>query len=394
MLRRGADPNARDPITGATPLHHAVCAPLLVTALLAAGADPNAVDRRGSTPLHRAMCMVLPRDAMVAVVDGLLRAGANARAVRDDGWTVLHAAALLVEYVAENDSEADETIVLDVMRLLRDAGADVRAVTEVERMSVLHCLARNARGAMTAGVEYLLDQGADPNAPAADGSTPLHTLCGSVGMTSANNANGENLLIALLNGGASVGARDALGRQPLHRVFMNVIDDDDEGRRGFIWQLCDHGADPNARDNDGRTPLHHAARIGIRGFVDELLQLGANLGARDNNGRTPLHEAAGPYIGDAVPEPDYRCHFFGGFDSIMAAERLQTVEVMLVRWADVRATDSDGRSPLDVAVAARVPNDHIGRSLLLAGAFCNRRNPLHRALLCRLNLPLALRQLV
>ena len=74
LIEQGADPNHPDPATGETPLHAALCKPnrpaydLVVSVLLAAGADPNRATKpgvetggfmrdsrtMGETPLHRA----------------------------------------------------------------------------------------------------------------------------------------------------------------------------------------------------------------------------------------------------------------------------------------------------------------------------------------------------
>lgn len=109
-LEEGADPSWRDPATGETPLHAALCRAnrpahgRIVRALLAAGADVHAatvpgavldsfmrdVRARGETPLHRAAAF-----ADAETVAALLAAGAD-RTVRDAhgdtplGWASWH----------------------------------------------------------------------------------------------------------------------------------------------------------------------------------------------------------------------------------------------------------------------------------------------------------------
>ena len=89
LLAAGADPNARDSMGAYTPLHYAAAFPshridedverhlfaFAVPALLAAGADPNACDSAGFTPLHHAAIHSKP-----AAVTLLLAAGADPNA--------------------------------------------------------------------------------------------------------------------------------------------------------------------------------------------------------------------------------------------------------------------------------------------------------------------------
>ncbi|WP_407353561.1 ankyrin repeat domain-containing protein [Luteimonas sp. R10] len=82
LLERGADPDARNADTQATPLMSALRGgrDVQFTALLAAGADPNATDRGGNTALHQAAKYNDPGHALK-----LLEAGAdpNATNVQD-----------------------------------------------------------------------------------------------------------------------------------------------------------------------------------------------------------------------------------------------------------------------------------------------------------------------
>lgn len=84
VLAHGGDPNARNPITGATPLTDAILGQHQeqLTMLLAAGAAPGAADRNGDTPLHTAA-----RTNAGAAILQLLQAGASPLAKNSGGAT-------------------------------------------------------------------------------------------------------------------------------------------------------------------------------------------------------------------------------------------------------------------------------------------------------------------
>src|SRR6185436_5781861 len=92
--QRGADCRARNR-RGAEPLHYAADANRWKPAsqrdtiefLLAAGADPNALDKSGVSPLHRAV-----RTRASDAVRALLAGGASARSRNGSGSTALHLA--------------------------------------------------------------------------------------------------------------------------------------------------------------------------------------------------------------------------------------------------------------------------------------------------------------
>ena len=81
-LQEGANLEARDGLSGFTPLHHATRSETAeaVAALLGAGADPNARDRQGKTPLHHAAM-----SETIEVVTTLLEAGADPNTRDSDG---------------------------------------------------------------------------------------------------------------------------------------------------------------------------------------------------------------------------------------------------------------------------------------------------------------------
>jgi hypothetical protein len=98
LVNMGGDVRVRNR-RGAQPLHYAVdglpgsarweptAQEKTVFALLAAGADPNAVDKGGVTPLHRAV-----RNRCASAVRALLEGGADARRPNGSGSTPLQLA--------------------------------------------------------------------------------------------------------------------------------------------------------------------------------------------------------------------------------------------------------------------------------------------------------------
>ncbi|MBD0866017.1 MAG: ankyrin repeat domain-containing protein [Rhodobacteraceae bacterium] len=93
-LAAGANIEARDPLMGWTPLHHAAFASTLeaVQVLIQAGANVEARTNDGETPLHKAAWFGRPN-----IAAALLDAGADPDARDEKGYTPLHFAATLME---------------------------------------------------------------------------------------------------------------------------------------------------------------------------------------------------------------------------------------------------------------------------------------------------------
>jgi ankyrin repeat protein len=89
---------------------------------------------------------------------------------------------------------------------------------------------------------------------------------------------------ALLAEGADPDAPDAEGRSPLFSAVLgNSV--------GVLALLLESGADPNLRDNDGWTPLHFAAQESLPEIARILVSRGADPNVQDNDGATPLWRA-------------------------------------------------------------------------------------------------------
>jgi len=163
-----------------------------VRALLDAGADVNARDRRAETPLHHAALL-----SRLEVARVLVEGGADVRACSPDGTTPLHYAA----------ADANGTAVLE---LLLERGADVNAANRDGR-TPLHWAVRRCSAETVA---VLLAHRAHVNARDGEGRTPLHRLA-MTGMGDSDVATAE----ILLENGAGVNAQDDGGRTPLHHAL-------------------------------------------------------------------------------------------------------------------------------------------------------------------------------
>ena len=143
-------------------------------------------------------------------------------------------------------------------------------ITKMESNKALRDAALDGR---TQQVRLELKQGADVNAPGAEGRTPL--------MLAAFNGH-KGTIELLLERGARVAARDAFGRTALMYSASGPYPES-------VQALLDHGADPDSRDaGEHWTPLMFAAAEGQTEVVQALLNHGADFAATDDDGETAL----------------------------------------------------------------------------------------------------------
>ena len=138
-------------------------------------------------------------------------------------------------------------------------------------------------------MRVLLDAGADPLVPTADGTTPLMVAAG----------------LAIWNPGEDGGSLSGQEDEVLEAVRICV----------------DLGNDVNAANYRGETALHGGAFRGANNVVDYLVEQGADLDARTEDGWSPLAVARGLSYSDFYKA---QVHTAARLEELMTARRIDT----------------------------------------------------------------------
>lgn len=232
------------------------------------GANPNTRDEVGNTPLHAAAGANAAPPSMTAL---LLSAGADPNVRGRKGATALWYAALSGR--------------AEVVQLLVDHGANLNVQEEVGHSSPLDSAASLGHIAV---VEVLLNAGADVKTTRPFG-TALH---------SAAFSQRADIAALLLRYGADVNAVDANDVTPLHLAAAATIGrDQPSGRTATADLLIAHGARLNAVQCDRMTPLDAAVYAGDREMAEFLVGRGARSG----------HELLTSIRTAPVPRVDSKC---------------------------------------------------------------------------------------
>ncbi|MBT5738316.1 MAG: hypothetical protein HOI29_07080 [Planctomycetes bacterium] len=362
-LRRGHTMGRRDWI----------CTPEMVQLLIAHGAEVNVSTTDGETPLMFAV------DQGPEMVQLLLDAGAKIEAEDRAGMTALSHAAW-----RENETS------LGSAKLLLANGAEINHLSKAGYPLTLACTSGNtsmvellmehgadvnpsggftplmgaARGSQVELIEWLLKEGADPNAVNRNGWTAL--------MEAAELENTDGEIIAMLiEAGAKVNARCAEGKTALMCALMWA-------QPATIRQLLDLGADVRMKDEDGSTALMLAAEESSVEVVAMLVEVGAKVDATNAEGKSALMWAAGSARPAAVrllldQGADVRMKDKAGSTVLMIAaqgyseeSRVEVVAMLVEAGAKVNARGAEGKTALMCAAMESMPG--VVRQLLDLGA--------------------------
>ena len=274
-----------------TAIHDAATKGDLQAVKAAIAADPTVVDAE-KPPNKKTALHYAAQNGHADVVAFLLDNGADVNRPNIAGETPLHYAVGL----------PDPTVVN--LLLARGANPNVRTTDGRTPLRMATAFAR------LASIQALLDKGADTRDTLPNGQTLLH-MTAWVGPPEA--------VALFVSRGVDVNAAAKNGQTALLVACV-------AGNAAIAAAMLDRGADPNTRDAAGWTPLDAAVRIGQPEIVKRVLQAGAKPAeAATADKRTALHHAA-------------------------ARGWLDITKMLLGAGADRGARDSQGRTPIDLAV--------------------------------------------
>ncbi|WP_187146241.1 ankyrin repeat domain-containing protein [Candidatus Amoebophilus asiaticus] len=345
LLAKGANVNAVDH-ESETPLHLAVIngTKKIVETLVSKGADVNARDNYGNTPLHFAVGAVGRGNK--ELIEVLVAKGANINAENNDGDTPLYQAIVIgnqavievllaAEALSVNATDDIGNTPLHYAALVGSKITIEKLVAKEANVNVknndgdtpLHLAAAiGGKGNKIAATAALIAKGADINATDKNGNTPL-----SIAMQEGNQAVIEMLLAAE---NINVNFKDGSGDTLLHSALKRG---NEEAFKGLIAK----GADVNSPDKDGKTPLLVAIEEYKQSFISILLQAGnINVDAKDSLGNTLLHIA-------------------------LKQDNEEAFKRLIAKGVDLNARDLFGHTPLWLAILKK--NERAVSALLERG---------------------------
>jgi len=240
LIRSGANVNMKNTLRKETALHMANNLDIAKEIVNAKG-DIHAKNHIGYTPL-----LEQASRGNIDIALFLIQAGANANDRSEKNLTALHwAVSSYYPATVKNSQEAREAYKkkkINLIRTLLKAGVDVNA--SGESGGVLEMPIHWASASEPEYIELLVKHGADINAKAFMGETPLHYAIKHEQII---------CLKKLIELKADIERKNSQGATPLHYAAI-------KGNTNAVMMLIKAGADPRAKNEDGNTPLDLALK--------------------------------------------------------------------------------------------------------------------------------------
>ncbi len=314
---------------GRTALHITVMTrsdPAVINFLISRKADINARDKNGDTPLHIAV-----RNNDRANGEILLAYGADVFTPNVSGESALKAA--LTRMGGRQDWVLNSTVIKS---------------SDGSGNTPLHLA---AEWQLANVVSFIVQKGGDLNTKNANGETPLFNA-----VKSDSSATARIMLSGELDRKTDINARDFLGNTALHACVRWSASGAAETLLQFDRQSNGKKL-VNARNLAGKTALHEAARSGNTSFISMLLSSNADINAIDETGKTALTDAIAAnqipavkiLLGKGASPAMQDMYGRNAFHEAVEASTVEVISLLRSAGGNPMARDSWGKTPLSLS---------------------------------------------
>jgi len=370
LLDQGAETNVNK--YGDTPLKLALASgdAELIKQLLGYGADVNHMQIYCNDALHDAVfqwhqCTDVGKKASLNKIQMLLENGARPNALNHKCEAPLN---LACKYLTCRQTKYVCNVNLDIVQVLLEHGADPNARPLSSMPLGLHGddhdvglppLLVASRCCNTELIVLLINYGATVDYRTKLGKTALHyaigSICYSFGHCLESSKNSKSTVEVLLSAGADPNAVDNTGASPLYLAC-------ESGKTDLVELLLSRGVSPNVIAADRtKLPMHAACKGRHYDLVKLLLECNADVTLRDDHGKTALHIAAadgcyelvelllkhGSDVDISDDSGNTALHY--GVKNYYSVKSV--VDVLLKNKANVNTSNDSGKTPLYTAVS-------------------------------------------
>ena len=329
-----------------------------IKVLIAEGANVNAQNKQGKTALINA---AFATDD-IEIIKVLLKAGANVNICSNDGITALMQA-------SRSDYKPD------IVKALINAGANIDAQDNKGWTALMQATCNPFNSSI---VSILIEAGADPFIYNNEGKRALNYTKNSEIISErerilieAQPISAKTFIAFCKEPKKNVTEELARRNVPINYNFIEfgnksnllMVASRESSSSEIIEALINMGADVNAKDAVGRTALMYAVLNPQFEITETLLEAGANVNIQDKNGETALIFASAHTL-----NPDIISFLIenganideqakNGFTALMASTmnpNIDILETLILNGADVNIKNKIGKRAIDIAKKTEV----------------------------------------